>query len=108
MPAEPGRTWRCVMIAVPVFSPGGDLQRTEPPDVLAGIHALRKSGLEMQEAVHEGLHVKAVDKPDRAHPEESSPSEQEVPERNRKKNERSLESSPDQITRPNHVRTPLF
>ena len=69
-----------VVIAVPVFAPRRDLKRAEPPDVLAGVHAFREAGLEMEKAIHEALHVKAVDQPDRADPEKTGPAEKEVAE----------------------------
>ena len=56
------------MVAVPVLSPCSELERAEPPDVLAGIDSFRKSRLQMQKTVHYGLHVKAIDKADGAKP----------------------------------------
>ena len=55
--AETGRCWLGVMIAVPVLTPRSELERTEPPDVLAGIRAVRKPGLQMQQTVYERLHM---------------------------------------------------
>ena len=70
-----------VMIPVPVLSPRSDLQGAEPPDVLARVHAIRQSGLEVKEAVDERLHVEAVHQANGAKPEESGPAKQEVSER---------------------------
>src|SRR5438067_871229 len=78
MAAEAGRRGRCVMVSVPVFSPGRQLKRTEPPDVLAGIHTFSKSRLQMQKTVDQGLHVKAIDKADRSDPEKTGPTEQDI------------------------------
>ena len=63
------------MISVPVLSPCSRLKWAEPPDVLAGVDAFREAGLEMEKAIHEALHVKAVDQPDRADPEKTGPAE---------------------------------
>src|SRR5207244_8327792 len=82
--AEAGRGGICVMVAVPVLSPCGQLERAEPPYVLAGIHSFGKSWLQMQETVHEGLHVKAIDKANRAHPKEAGPAKQEITEKDRR------------------------
>ena len=62
-----------VMIAVPIFSPSRQLQRAEPPYVLAGIDALGKARFEMEQAIYEGLHVQAVHQTNRAYPEQSRP-----------------------------------
>src|SRR4051794_25812442 len=62
------------MIAVPVLSPCAHLQRTQPPDVLAGV-AIRMLA-EMSEAVDEALHVKRIDETDGADPEKSRPTQE--------------------------------
>src|SRR5438270_12324261 len=63
-----------MMVAMPVLSPCAHLQRTKPPDVLAGIPI----GMlpEVSEAVHEALHVQRVDEANGADPEKSSPAKQ--------------------------------
>ena len=66
------------MIAMPVFSPGGELEWTEPPDVLAGIHTFRESRFQMQKTVDQGLHVKAIHKTDRADPKKACPAEKDI------------------------------
>ena len=81
MTAEAGRRGIRVMIAMPVLAPCSHLKRTQPPDVLTGIHAIGKAGLQVQQTIDEGLHVKAVDETDCSEPEESSPTEQEISER---------------------------
>ena len=68
------------MVAVPVLTPGRYLKRTEPPDVLAGIYTFRKSRFEMQKAVHEALHMKAVEHSKGAEPEKAGPAEYEIAE----------------------------
>ena len=69
-----------MMIAVPVLSPCCDLERPQPPDVLAGIHAIGKTGFQMKKTVDEALHMEAVEHPDRAEPEEAGPAKKEVTE----------------------------
>ena len=68
------------MIAVPVLAPCRDLKRAQPPDVLAGVHSLRETGFQMEQAVNEALHMQAVDEPNRADPEKAGPAEDEVTE----------------------------
>ena len=68
------------MITVPVLAPCRELKWSKPPDVLAGIDTLRQAGFQMQEAIHDGLHVETVDQPDSAHPEKTRPTEKEVTE----------------------------
>ena len=43
------------MVAMPVLSPRGELERPEPPYISAGIDAFRKPRLKVQKAVHERL-----------------------------------------------------
>ena len=74
-----GRRLRMV-IAVPVFAPGCDLKRTQPPDVLAGVDPLGKAGLQMQKTVDETLHMEAVEHSNRAEPEKTGPAKQEIAE----------------------------
>ena len=86
-----------MVISVPVFSPCRDLQGAEPPDVLARVHAVRKAGFEVQQAVHESLHMKAIDQANRSKPEQSCPSKEEVPKREGEDDQVWLNSSPEQI-----------
>src|SRR5205814_4938527 len=80
MPAEArGRRMR-MMIPVPVLAPGGYLQRSQPPDILAGIHAFGKTGFEVKDAVHDTLHVQAVQHSNGAEPEETGPAKEQVSE----------------------------
>jgi hypothetical protein len=80
MTAETRRRWLRVMIAVPVFTPGGYLQRAEPPDILAGVDTFRKAGFEMQKTVDEALHVQAIEHSDRTEPKETGPAKHEITE----------------------------
>ena len=96
------------MVSVPVLSPRRQLKRAEPPYVLAGIDAFRQSRLQVKKTVDEGLHVKTVDKPDRADPKETSPAKQEITKTDRSEDQRNLELGPDRISRPDQIRTPLF
>src|SRR4029453_706473 len=80
MAAEACRCGVRMMISVPVFSPRSDLQRTEPPDVLARIHAFGKAGLQGEQAIDESLHVERVDQANRTKPENPCPSKKEVSE----------------------------
>ena len=80
MTAEARRSRTSVMIAVPVLAPRCDLQRAEPPDVLAGIDAFRRSGFQVQKTIDEALQVQAIRHAYRADPEESRPAEKEVTE----------------------------
>src|SRR5215472_9665409 len=73
VPAELRRRRLRMVIPMPVLAPRRHLQRTEPPDVLAGIDAFRQSGFEVEEAVDEALHMEAVEKADGAEPEEAGP-----------------------------------
>src|SRR5204863_3968866 len=106
--AEAGRGGRCVMVAVPVLSPCSELERAEPPDVLAGIDSFRKSRLQMQKTVHYGLHVKAIDKADGAKPEKARPAKQKITQTDRRDDERDLKLRPDRISKPDQIRTPLL
>ena len=69
-----------MVITVPVFAPGRDLKRTQPPDVLAGVDTRRKAGLEVQKAVDEALHMEAIKHSNCAEPEETGPAEEEIAE----------------------------
>ena len=80
MATEASRSRTSVMIAMPVFAPCGDLERAEPPDVLAGINAFGSSGFQVQQAVHETLQVQAVGHADCAYPEQSWPAQDEITE----------------------------
>ena len=102
-----GRGFR-VMIAMPVLAPRADLQRAKPPDVLAGIHTIGKASFEMQKAVYEALHVKAVKHADSAEPEKPCPAKHEVPETERDHHQRDLDFSPKRVSRFHEIRAPFF
>src|SRR5438552_2890403 len=96
------------MIAVPVFAPRRYLKRAKPPDVLTGIDTVRQARFEMQQAVHETLHVQAVHHPNGANPEEAGPTEQEIAEADRNRDERDLQLRPERIAGTDHVGTPFL
>src|SRR6476661_50976 len=95
------------MIAVPVFTPGSDLKRSEPPNILAGIHSLRQPRLEVQDTVHGSLQMQAVSHAQSAEPEKTGPSKDEIPERHRHDNDKRLKFRPEQIARLDHVGRPF-
>ena len=95
------------MIPVPVLSPRGDLQGAEPPDVLARVHAVGKSGLQVKKTVDEGLHMEAIHEANGAQPEESRPSEKKVSERKGQNDQVWLNSCPEQVTGMDQIRAPL-
>src|ERR1700722_19084063 len=74
-PAQPEacRTRVEVMVPVPVLAPRRHLQRSQPPDILAGVPLLGVT--EMGETVHQTLHVQGIDQTNGTHPEEAPPSE---------------------------------
>lgn len=53
---EPRRAGVRMVVLVPVFSPGRQLKRAQPPDVLARIALFGMA--KVREAIHEALHVK--------------------------------------------------
>src|SRR5260370_29615886 len=73
--AEARGTRVCVMVLVPVLAPRCQLERTQPPDIHAGIAFF--DVVEMREAVHQALHVQGIDEADRTHPEKTHPAEAE-------------------------------
>src|SRR6267143_302310 len=97
----------CVMVAVPVLSPCSKLERSEPPDVLAGIGSFRESRLQMQKTVHDSLHVKAIHQTDRAKPEKTRPTKQKITQTDRSGDEWYLQLGPNCISKPDQIRTPL-
>ena len=105
-PAKAGGRGRRVMVAMPVLSPRGELKRPEPPYISAGIDALGKPGLKVQKAVHERLHVKAVDETDCTQPEQTFPSKKKVTKADRNEDQRNLQLGPKGISAANHVRGP--
>ena len=105
-PAKAGGCRRCVMVAMPVLSPRGELERPEPPYISAGIDALGKTRLKVQKAVHERLHVKAVDETDGTQPEEAFPSKKKITKADRNEHQRDLQLGPKRISAANHVRGP--
>src|SRR5215831_8686036 len=106
--AELGGRRLCMVIPMPVLAPRRHLQRTEPPDVLAGIDAFRQSGFKMKQAVHEALHMEAVEQTKSTEPEEAGPAEEEIPEKDRHDNQRNLQPGPDRIPGSHHIGAPLL
>lgn len=96
------------MVSVPVLSPRCQLKRAEPPYVLAGIDAFGQSRFQVKKTVDEGLHMKTVDKPDRADPKEAGPAKQEIAKTDRNEDQRNLELAPNRVSRLDQIRTPLF
>src|ERR1700722_5880177 len=64
-----------MMVGVPILSPGGDLERTQPPHVHAGILDALFGMSEMRQAIDKALHVQRIDKANRANPKETHPTE---------------------------------
>ena len=94
-----------VVIAVPVLSPGAELQRPEPPDVSARVYAFGQARRHVQQAIDEHLEVQTVDQPDRPDPEEGLPAESEPGEYGQRDN-RNLQPPPDTIPSPVEVWAP--
>src|SRR5207247_1889523 len=63
---------------------------------------------QMQQAIDEALHVKAVDHADGADPEEARPPKQEVAEYEGNSDERDLKLRPNRVPRPHQIRAPLL
>ena len=92
--AQARRSGMRVMILMPVFAPGRELKRAEPPDVFAGIAF--GDMIEMGEAVHEALHVQCVHQTNRAKPEKAHPAEaQDRPDKDGQDNYRRFRIAPD-------------
>src|SRR3990170_4621722 len=62
-----------MVIPVPVFAPGRQLQRPQPPYILAGVGFARM--IQVCEAVYKTLHVQRVHQANGADPEKSLPAE---------------------------------
>src|SRR5579859_1344407 len=110
IPAKPQarRAGVRVMILVPILAPSRQLQWAEPPDVDAGIPALFRFA-EVRQAVHQALHVQAIDQPHRAHPEKAHPAKsQNQPAEKRKQYDRRFRPAPDFVNPTRHFRRPAF
>ena len=97
-----------MMIAVPIFTPGGRLERAKPPDVLAGIDALGKTRFEMQKTIHESLHMQAVNHSNGAEPEKPSPAKQEISKADRDCDKCGLKLGPNHVSRMHQIGAPLL
>src|SRR5215213_1953780 len=102
---EPRRVRIRVVVPVPVLPPRAQLQGAEPPDVPAGVDAVRQVGRHMQQAVDHHLKVQRVDQADGPDPEEPFPPEGR-PREYGKRDDRNLEPSPYPVPRLIHVRAP--
>src|SRR5215469_17574118 len=74
---KPRRVLIRVVILMPVLAPGPELQRSQPPDIPAGVNSLWQSRCHVQQAIDEHLKVQGIDQPDSANPEEALPPEQQ-------------------------------
>src|SRR5712692_9481803 len=92
-----------VMVAVPVFAPGCQLQWAQPPDVPAGVSLFGVS--EVGETVHETLHMQRIDQTDGPHPEEALPAEHQTAEQ-REENHRRFHKGPELVASLTQLRTP--
>lgn len=87
-----------MMIGVPVFTPGRDLERTEPPHVHAGVLDALFGMSEVREAIDQALHVQRVNQANRADPKETHPTKTEQkPGEDRENNYGSFELAPRRI-----------
>src|ERR1700731_3465797 len=83
-----------VVILMPIFAPGGEVKRAEPPDVFAGITF--GDVIEVSKAVHKTLHVEGVHQTNRAQPEKAHPAKaQDRPNKDGQNNYRRLGIAPD-------------
>src|SRR5882724_650543 len=92
-----------MMILVPVLAPGGELQRAEPPNVLARIAFLVT---EVREAVDKTLHVQRVDQADAAQPQQALPAEKQSRD-DREEEHRAFRVSPKSVRAFGQLRAPL-
>ena len=61
---------------MPIFAPGRQLQRTQPPNVLTRVSFF--GVIEVRETVDKTLHVQRIDQTNRTDPEEALPPENEA------------------------------
>src|SRR5580692_937552 len=95
------------MVLVPVLAPGGQLERTKPPYIHAGITIFDL--LQMGKAIYETLHVKGVDEADRAHPKEAHPAKtKNQANTDREDNDRRFGPTPDFIDAASKLRSPAL
>src|SRR5215831_7333774 len=92
--AEFGGTGVVMMIGVPVLAPSGELERAEPPNVLAGVAVLGVA--EVRKAIHQTLHVQRVDEANSTGPEKTLPPQQQ-PGTKRKHNHRAFSVHPELV-----------
>src|SRR5215471_8732701 len=102
---KPRRICIRVVILMPVLSPGPELQRSQPPDVAAGINPFGQVRSQVQQAIDEHLKVQGIDQPDSANPEEALPAQQQ-PHTYGKYDDGGLQLSPYPVARPIQVGTP--
>jgi hypothetical protein len=105
--AKTSRASMSVVILMPVFAPGGNLKRAEPPDIYAGIAFFGFA--EMREAVHKALHMQRVDEAHGPHPEESHPAEtKNRADEKRKDDNGSFRVTPKLVNTPGKFRSPAL
>src|SRR6202045_1915329 len=96
-----------VVILMPIFAPGGELKRAEPPDVFAGITF--GDVIEVSKAVHKTLHVEGVHQTNRAQPEKSHPAKaQDRPNKDGQDNYRRFRIAPDFVNPAIHFGSPAL
>ena len=103
MPAQTRRANRGMVIPVPVFAPGSQLERPQPPHILAGVSFIRV--LQVREAVYKTLHMQRIDQANGADPKESLPAERQAAQQREQKH-RHFRKSPCLVCRPVQFRTP--
>jgi hypothetical protein len=98
-----------MMVGVPVFTPGRDLEGTEPPHVHAGVLDAFFGVAEMREAIYEALHVQRIDQTDCADPKETHPTKTEQKSgEDRENNYGSFELAPRRIHAPGQFGSPAL
>src|SRR5580692_6910710 len=96
-----------MMVGMPVFAPGRDLERTEPPHVHAGILDAFFGMSEMGEAIDQALHVQRVNEADRANPKKAHPTETEQKSGEDRENDHgSFKLAPRRVHAAGQLRSP--
>src|SRR5579883_2272603 len=101
--AQPRGTRVRVMVVMPVLPPRRQLQRPEPPDVLARVAIFRAA--KVRQAIHEALHVQGIDKANGAGPEKSRPAEHK-PRADGKRDDRAFRICPEFVDAACQLRAP--
>jgi hypothetical protein len=107
--AEARRAGVRMMICVPILAPGGNLERTKPPHVHAGVLDALFGMSEMREAIDEALHVQRVHQANRADPKETHPPEtKEQSREDRKNDDGSFQPAPHRVYAAGQFGSPAF